>query len=157
MKKINLCVLLLGVICLLSCSDDTENKMLKRKISELQEQVVDLQDNVKMLEGELDKCINGDPNKDIQQIGRWIDIRDGDYSATITIFRNIKSNKFYMTYEIDQSKFKARPDEVRVLEYKGLKKYELINNEHNEYFVVEKNGYLSMYGQEGKFNTAKPF
>lgn len=155
MKKINLYLLLLGVLCLLSCSDDTENKMLRQKITELQEQVVDLQDKVKSLKEELDKCIHGDPNKDIQQIGRWMDTRKGIEKHIITIFRNIKTKKLYMEDEYhDGSK---SVEEIRLLNHNGLKRYELIDNRHNEYYVVESNGDLSMYGQGGKFGSAAYF
>ena len=90
-------------------------------------------------------------NSDIQQIGRWLDNRPGSDKHIITIFKNLKTKKYFIKDSFGDGS--SDIEEARLLNHKGLKRYEAINNEHNEYCIVEKNGDLSMWSQNGKFAT----
>ena len=146
-------LLLLSCVFLLSCGNN-ESESLKKENENLKVQIADLNQQVKDLKNELHNCIYGNPNQDIQQLGRWKDIRPGA-DIVITIFKNTKTNKLYIKNEFKDGS--STTDEARTLDFNGLKRYEILDNKNNEYYVLEKNGDLSLYGQSGKYGTAPCF
>ena len=123
-------------------------KKSSTEIASLKDQVSSLQHQNELLSSE-----NANPknNSDIQQIGRWLDNRPGSDKHIITIFKNLKTKKYFIKDSFGDGS--SDIEEARLLNHKGLKRYEAINNEHNEYCIVEKNGDLSMWSQNGKFAT----
>lgn len=82
-------------------------------------------------------------------IGKWQDTRPyADYSMIIYE----KDKKVFMksTYKDGSS------GDVEFLKknYKGKVRYEPLQNKHNEYYLIESNGNLGMYDNEGKFGEA---
>lgn len=128
-------------------AEKTEIEKLKLEIEKLNYRNTDIKEK-------LDKYIYGDPKRDIIQMGDWFDAQKDISRCFIKLFRNEKTNKTYMHFKYGDDS--ETTDEMRVSEYKGLKRYELFDNVHNEFYIVEKNGDLSMYGQSGKFRTVTP-
>lgn len=146
--KINQLLFIALSICIISCTNSQPDS-IKQDIAALQQQNDSLKHENDKLKEQLNVCIYGDPNKDIQQIGRWSDNRPGSENHILTIFKNLKTGKFYIKDEFSDGS--SNVEEARPLNHKGLKRYEPINNIHNEYCIVEKNGDLSMWSQNGLF------
>lgn len=82
-------------------------------------------------------------------IGKWQDTRP---LAECTMIIYKKGNKIFMksTYGDGSSS----DDEFIKKNYKGKIRYEQKVNKHSEYFLIEGNGNLGMYGNDGKFGEA---
>lgn len=89
--------------------------------------------------------------KNIQKIGRWRDVRAGA-NQTLILNKNLKLDKYYLICCFDDGS--SLKDEVRVTKEKGLMRFQIIHTDHVEWYIVEKNGDLSMWSQNGKFATA---
>lgn len=139
-------------MALASCNNSSkEITSLKEQVSSLQYENELLSAENAKLKKKLEKKTSSKSNSDIQQLGRWLDNRPGSDKHIITIFKNLKTKKYYIQDTFGDGS--SNVEEARLLNHKGLKRYEAINNEHNEYCIVEKNGDLSMWSQNGKFAT----
>lgn len=82
-------------------------------------------------------------------IGHWID--DNYLSSLMTLYKN--NGKVYLeTLYADNSKSVKEQTETSV--HNGIR-YENKTNEHGEYFIVNKEGLLNYYSQDGLFNQIK--
>ena len=150
MKKLFLLSMML--LSLAACKkSSTEIASLKDQVSSLQHQNELLSSENANLKKQLKILKSPKNNSDIQQIGRWLDNRPGSDKHIITIFKNLKTKKYFIKDSFGDGS--SDIEEARLLNHKGLKRYEAINNEHNEYCILEKNGDLSMWSQNGKFAT----
>lgn len=140
-------VILLCACTFISCNSDS----LKKENEKLYEEVVLLQVENKKLKEELEHYKTVEANRNIDKIGRWVDTRPGS-DQTITLIKNLETDKYYMICEFKDGT--SSQDEVRVSKEKGLLKFKIIGGNHVEWYIIEKNGDLSMYGQNGKFGTA---
>lgn len=152
MKKILVFIGLL--ICICSCND-AEVSRLNLENETLKANIVKLETEIKDIQAKLDNCILGNPQKDIVKIGRWKDMRPGTEDNVMTIFRNIKTNKTYMKDSFGDGS--ETTEEVRVSTYNGLKRYDSIENDHHEFYVINEDGNLNMYSQGGLFGVALSF
>lgn len=152
MKKI-LFAVFITILCSSCANKELENE-LKKEISTLKTELKESQKERNDLAKQLQECIHGNSYKDIQNIGRWKDVRPNS-NITITIFKNLKSNKLYIKHSFKDGSNGV--EEARISNRKGLKSYEFINNTHNEYYVIKGDGDLDMYSQNGKFATALCF
>lgn len=145
-------LLLTVLIFLASCNNSTnEVSFLKEQISSLQYQNELLCAENAKLKKQIEKGISSKSKSDIQQLGRWLDNRSGSDKHTITIFKDLKTKKYFIQDTFGDGS--SSIEEARQLNHKGLTRYEAIDNIHNEYCLVEKNGDLSMWSQNGKFAT----
>jgi hypothetical protein len=82
-------------------------------------------------------------------IGKWQDTRP--YSGCLmTLYE--KNNKIHMNQTFTDGS--SSDDEFIKKSVKGKIRYELKQNKHNEYYIIETNGNLGMYGPVGKFGEA---
>lgn len=89
-----------------------------------------------------------------EKIGRWKDVRpmaDGVFTLT----KNNDNGKYYMLMEYGDGSYSY--DEVVVTKENNLTKFRLKEQIHLEWYIIESNGDLSMYSQNGKFGTALAF
>lgn len=140
-------VTLLCACTFISCNSGS----LKQENEKLYEEVVLLQIENEKLKEELEHYKTVEANRNIDKIGRWVDTRPGS-DQTITLIKNLETDKYYMICEFKDGT--SSQDEVRVSKEKGLLKFKIIGGNHVEWYIIEKNGDLSMYGQNGKFGTA---
>ncbi len=124
---------------------------LKQENEKLHEEIVLLQIENEKLKEEIEHYQKVEANRNIDKIGRWVDTRPGS-DQTITLNKNLETNKYYMICEFKDGT--SSQDEVRVIKEKGLLKFKIIGGNHVEWYIIEKNGDLSMYSQNGKFGTA---
>ena len=124
---------------------------LKQENEKLHEEIVLLQIENENLKEEIEHYQKVEANRNIDKIGRWVDTRPGS-DQTITLNKNLETNKYYMICEFKDGT--SSQDEVRVIKEKGLLKFKIIGGNHVEWYIIEKNGDLSMYSQNGKFGTA---
>lgn len=82
-------------------------------------------------------------------IGKWKD--DRPYvGCVISILEKEKKTFMKFIYQ-DGSSFEK---ELSIKKLKGKNRYYFKENTHNEYFIIESNGNLGMYGKDGKFTEA---
>lgn len=155
MKRVLFLIACMMTMFLASCENDDS----KRRESFLMSQINELKAENIYLKGQLDdlkkeKQSKQDDPSNIQKIGRWLDNRPG---ADTQLFLNkeLDSNKHYLIHKYSDGS--TSKDEVRVTKEKGLVRFQIINTDHVEWYIIEKNGDLSMYGQSGKFATALCF
>lgn len=151
MKKILFSII---VVFLFSCQNhtDKENKFLRETLIEQKKQIEDLEKENSELKA---KLIDEDTsNDDIQHIGRWLDNRPGA-NIQLKLDKNIKTGKYYLNFKFDDGT--SMNNRVRVTKENGLTRFQIINSEHVEWYVIEKNGDLSMWSQNGKYGTAPCF
>lgn len=86
---------------------------------------------------------------DGQIIGKWEDKRSMGLGL-ITIYE--KESKLFTKFNFANGQ--SMEEETIKKKYQGLDRYEAKDNPHKEFQVVEKNGNLGMYGQDGKFTEA---
>ena len=150
-------LLVVIVTALFSCQDNQENRFLRETIETQKLELEELDklraENVELKE-KLNNCMFGNPNKDMQKIGKWLDNRPAA-NIQLILNKNTKTGKYYLTSKFADSS--TMTEEVRVTTTNGLMKFESIENDHNEWFIREKNGDLSMWSQNGKFGTALCF
>lgn len=155
MKKILFTLMLMSV--LFSCQNSQENDMLRRTIEIQNSQLAELEqlkrDNIELKE-KLNHCMFGNPNENVQKIGNWLDNRPGA-DIQMTLNKNIKTGKYYVISKLKDGT--SMTEQVRVTKVNGQMKFESIENSHNEWYIIEKNGDLSMWSQNGKFGTALCF
>jgi len=82
-------------------------------------------------------------------IGEWNDTRA--YAEHVAILYK-KNNKIFMKRIFSDGS--NGEDEFIIKTVKGKIRYEPKQNTHNEYFIIENNGNLGMYDNEGKFAEA---
>lgn len=151
MRKNVLLFLLVSVF--LSCSNDGENKMLRETVQSQNALIESLKsENVKLKE-ELESY-KPTLQEDIQIIGKWLDNRPGA-NIQKTLNKNLKTGKYYVVDKFDDGS--ELKEQVRVTKENGLTRFQGVNNDHVEWFIIEKNGDLSMWSQNGKFGTAVCF
>ena len=121
-------------------SEDANNKVLTERNERLK----------KELENQKETKI-GD---NVQKIGRWLDNRPGS-DTQLFLNKDLDSNKYYLIHKYSDGS--TSKDEVQVTKEKGLVRFQEINTNHIEWYIIEKNGDLSMYSQSGKFATALCF
>ena len=121
-------------------------KKSSTEIASLKDQVSSLQHQNELLSSE-----NANLKKQSKILKSPKNNRPGSDKHIITIFKNLKTKKYFIKDSFGDGS--SDIEEARLLNHKGLKRYEAINNEHNEYCIVEKNGDLSMWSQNGKFAT----
>lgn len=143
-------LLLIVLVFITSCNNSTnEISFLKEQISSLQYQNELLCAENAKLKKQIEKGKSSKSSTDIQQLGRWLDNRPGCDKHIITIFKDLKTKKYFIQDTFGDGS--SNIEEARQLNYKGLKRYEAIDNIHNEFCLIEKNGDLSMWSQNGKF------
>lgn len=86
-----------------------------------------------------------------EKIGRWMDVRSMA-DCTLTLTKNTDTGKYYVLMEYGDGSYSY--DEVVVTKQNNLTKFRLKEQMHMEWFIIESNGDLSMYSQNGKFGTA---
>ena len=119
------------LLSLAACKkSSTEIASLKDQVSSLQHQNELLSSENANLKKQLKILKSPKNNSDIQQIGRWLDNRPGSDKHIITIFKNLKTKKYFIKDSFGDGS--SDIEEARLLNHKGLKRYEAINNEHNE-------------------------
>ena len=158
MKKIAFVIVIIVAFISYTIGEGNRDLEVNEQIEKIESQTIEIQnlnDKNTELKKELNKFICGDSKRDIVQMGSWLDPQKGDLKCIMKLFKNDKTKKIYMHLKYGDDS--ETTDEMRISEYKGLKRYELYDNIHNEFYVVEKNGDLSMYGQSGKFRTIMPF
>lgn len=151
MKKILLSIV---IVSLFSCQNhtDKENKFLRETLIEQKQQIEDLQkENLELKAKLVDENTSND---DIQHIGRWLDNRPGA-NIQLKLDKNLKTGKYYLKFKFDDGSLDEK--RVRVIKENGLMKIQQINSEHVEWYIIEKNGDLSMWSQNGKYGTALCF
>lgn len=148
MKKILFSLVLIMV--LFSCQNNKENKMLRETLMEQKKQIEDLESENAKLKAEK----VSDLNEDVQCIGKWLDNRPGANTQLI-LNKDLKTGKFYLTSKFDDGS--SDKVQVKVTKEKGLMRFQEVNGKHVEWFIVEKNGNLSLWSQNGKFGTAQNF
>jgi len=94
---------------------------------------------------EEEKKIN-DVTVDGNVIGKW-QVKQLSYEYIIIIYEKNK-NIFCKGIYTDGS---SSDEEYVKKKYKGKVRYEAKQNKHNEYYLIEDNGNLGMYGENGKF------
>jgi len=83
-------------------------------------------------------------------IGKWQDTRP--YAGSLkTLYE--KNNKIYMNQTFTDGS--SSDDEFIKKTINGKIRYELKQNKHQEYYIIEGNGNLGMYDSEGKFGEAE--
>ena len=140
-------------IFLVSCENDDS----KRRESFLMSQINELRAENIYLKGQLEDLKKGKQESEqssIEKIGRWFDNRPGADTQLI-LNKDLKSKKYYLISKFSDGS--TSKDEVRVTKEKGLVRFQVINTDHVEWYIIEKNGDLSMYSQNGKFATALCF
>lgn len=148
----NLILLALALFLFVSCNNSSDEiAFLKEQVSSLQYQNEQLCSENTKLKKQLETLVSPKEDNSIQQIGRWLDNRPGSDKHIIIIFKNLKTKKYFIKHTFGDGSSDLK--EARFTKHKGLNRYEPINNEHNEYCIVEKNGDLSMWSQNGKFAT----
>lgn len=158
MNKITFLIVIITSIISYLIGESSRESEVNEYINKIESQkieILNLNDKNSVLKDELNKSIYGDQKRDIIQLGRWFDPQEGILKCHMNLFKNNKTNKIYMHLKYGDNS--ETTDEMRVSKYKGLKRYELFDNIHTEFYVIEKNGDLSMYGQSGKFRTVMPF
>lgn len=83
-------------------------------------------------------------------IGKWRDENPLVESVTIIYKVDGKLRSHTTYYDGSQS-----DDELIEKQENGKKRYDFVDNPHGEYFIVEDNGNLGMYGENGKFSERK--
>lgn len=156
MKRVLFFIMCMLLILLASC----ENNDSKRRESILMNQINELRAENIYLKGQLDDLKkekqskqNNDPSN-IQKIGRWLDNHPGA-DTQLFLNKDLDSNKYYLIHKYSDGS--TSKDEVQVTKEKGLVRFQEINTNHIEWYIIEKNGDLSMYSQSGKFATALCF
>lgn len=138
---------------LASCENDDS----KRRESFLMNQINELRAENIYLKGQLEdlkKEKQESEQSNIEKIGRWLDNRPGADTQLI-LNKDLKSKKYYLISKFSDGS--TSKDEVKVTKEKGLVRFQIINTDHVEWYIIEKNGDLSMYSQNGKFATALCF
>ncbi|HUW06999.1 MAG TPA: hypothetical protein VMW01_12135 [Williamwhitmania sp.] len=98
---------------------------------------------------EEDKKLNA-TKVDGRVIGKWQDTRP--YAGCfMTLYE--KNNKIFMNQAFSDGS--SSDDEFIKKTINGNTRYELKQNKHNEYYIIETNGNLGMYGPDGKFGEAE--
>jgi len=83
-------------------------------------------------------------------IGKWQDTRP--YAPKCLMILLEKNNKIYMNHAYGDGS--SYDEEFIKKQIKGKTRYELKQNKHKEYYIIEANGNLGMYGNDGKFGEA---
>lgn len=150
MKKVLFSIVF--VMFLFSCQNDNVNKNLRETLVEQKKQIEDLEkENAELRAKLMDEETSND---DIQHIGRWLDNRPGA-NIQLKLDKNIKTGKYYLNFKFDDGSSDRK--RVRVTKENGLTRFQQVNSEHVEWYIVEKNGDLSMWSQNGKYGTALCF
>lgn len=97
---------------------------------------------------------NGLLIENLEIIGKWIDQRPAT-NTIITLIKDVSTDKYYIKNKFSDGS--EGLDKVRMSKYKGLDKIYVIGEQHGEYYIIEKNKCLGMYGQNGKFNECITF
>lgn len=146
------------VLCLLfilsSCGDNSEKKFMQLTIEHQKDVISTLQEENNQLKTKLAVYKEVETSANVQKIGRWLDTRPGA-DTQIFLNRDLKTKKYYMIHKFKDGS--SSNEEVRVTKEKGLTKFQIIDSDHVEWFIIEKNGNLSMHSQNGKFATAQCF
>jgi len=82
-------------------------------------------------------------------IGRWQDVRPMAERGMIIYEKN---NKIYMKHTFSDGS--TGDYEFIKKKYDGKMRFEPKQNMHQEYYLIENNGNLGMYGKDGKFSEA---
>lgn len=152
MKKYFVFLCLLSILS--SCGDDSEKKFLQLTIEHQKNVISLLQDENSQLKEKLAAYKETVTSANVQRIGRWLDTRPGS-DIQISLNKDLKTKKYYVTHKYKDGS--VSNEQVRVTKDKGLTKFQIIDSEHIEWYIIEKNGDLSMYSQNGKFATAQCF
>lgn len=153
MKKILLLCLLIGSLCACSGSGDyermllEENKRLKTQVESLERELEAFREKARIEE-------QIKLNAQFELVGRWLDNRPGA-DAQIFLRKEIKTGKYYLIHKFKDGSSSEEP--ASVTKSNGLRKIRVIGSNHVEWYIIEKNGDLSMYSQNGKFGTALSF
>lgn len=153
MRNIVLFFILMGIVSSCGPSKTDYYKLLSEN-EKLEKRNIELNDSVRLLMQELNLCNGTTPNENIQKIGCWYDSRE-PAECTILLNKNLSNGYFYMIH-----KWKSGGnlnEKVRVSKVNGLTKIEPIESDHVEWYIIEKNGDLSMWSQNGKYATALCF
>ena len=143
MKKV--IVLLCLIFCMASCESDNT----KRKVSAMQQLIEELKSENQELKDKLANKIKLD-ERELERIGRWLDIRPGVGNSQYFLQKD-KNEKYYLICKYSDGS--SSTEEVRMKKVNGVYRFQVINGEHVEWFVIERNGDLSGYSQSGKFAT----
>lgn len=139
-------------MALFSCQSNKENKMLREILIEQKEQIEDLESENEKLRAKL--ADEETANDDIQHVGRWLDNRPGA-NTQLKLDKNIKTGEYYLTFKFEDGS--SSKNRVRVTKENSLTRFQQINSEHVEWYIIEKNGDLSMWSQNGKYGTSLCF
>lgn len=146
------------ILCLLfilsSCGDNSEKRFLQLTIEHQKNVISTLQEENNQLKEKLAAYKKTENNANVQRIGRWLDTRPGA-DTQIFLNKDLKTKKYYTIHKFKDGS--STNEEVRVTKENGLTKFQEIDSEHVEWYIIEKNGDLSMYSQNGKFGTAQCF
>ncbi len=86
---------------------------------------------------------------DVPVIGKWIDARP--YQNCLWVIYH-KGKKIFLKRTFSDGS--SGEEEYIKEKYKGKTRYEPKKNPENVYYLIETNGNLSMYGNDGKFGEA---
>lgn len=153
-KHIEIMKKLLGALCFVSFLISCDNGNSKHRNTALQTQNEILSSENERLKKELENQKETKIGDNVQKIGRWLDNRPGS-DTQLFLNKDLDSNKYYLIHKYSDGS--TSKDEVQVTKEKGLVRFQEINTNHIEWYIIEKNGDLSMYSQSGKFATALCF
>lgn len=136
-------------LCLIFCMASCESDNTKRKVAAMQQLIEELKSENQELKDKLANKIKLDEQK-LERLGRWLDVRPG-LGNTQYFLQKDKSNKYYLICKYSDSF--SSIEEVRMKKVNGLYRFQIINSEHVEWYIIEKDGNLSGYSQDGKFAT----
>ncbi len=91
---------------------------------------------------------------DYEKIGKWYDTRPG-CGTIITLAKQMDSDNYLLLHEFSDGSYSM--EEAVVTKENNLTKFRLKEQIHLEWYIIESNGDLSMYSQNGKFGTALAF
>lgn len=150
MRKILLLCLLIGSLCSCGGSADnsrwllSENKRLQARVDSLELELAAFKDKARIEE-------QIKLNAQFEVVGRWLDNRPGA-DTQIILKKEIKTGKYYLIHKFKDGS--SSEEKASVTKSNGLRKIREIGSSHVEWYIIEKNGDLSMYSQNGKFGTA---
>ncbi|WP_231562256.1 hypothetical protein [Alistipes sp. ZOR0009] len=96
-----------------------------------------------------DSISNQASNTNGEVIGKWR-CDKSLMGASLILYKNIKGTLLMKTTFTDGS---ASEEKIKEKKKSGITKYEY-NNAHGEYYILESNGNLGLYGKNGKFDEA---
>lgn len=149
MKKF---LLFIPLIILSSCYNGDNKSSSSKEIAELKQRLTTLEKENSELKLKIIKTNVIEKNNDFVLLGKWIDTRHGSDNTQLILKRELKNNKVLFSHLYSDGS--SDSCEVIMTKENGKSRFQEINGSHTEWYVIEKDGSLSMYSQNGKFGTA---